>query len=223
MSQQNSELKSIELISFNLCPFVQRSVITLLQKGIDFKITYIDLTNKPDWFLAISPLGKVPVVRYGDDVLFESAIINEFLDEITPPSLMPTEPLAKAQDRAWIEYASQILMDQYRVFLASNQADLTQHRETLDLKLQRLETIISDDNFFHSSGFSLVDAALAPLFTRLDVVQQRFNHDLLAEHPKLSALSERLLALDSVKKSVINDFADVFVRYFSERNSSLMA
>lgn len=223
MSQQNSELKSIELISFNLCPFVQRSVITLRQKGIDFKITYIDLMNKPDWFLEISPLGKVPVVRYGDDVLFESAIINEFLDEITPPSLMPIEPLAKAQDRAWIEYASQILMDQYRVFLASSEDDLAQHRHTLDLKLQRLEATVSEDNFFHSSGFSLVDAALAPFFTRLDVIQQRFNHNLLAEHPKLSALSERLLALEAVKKSVVTDFADVFVNYFSERDSALMA
>ena len=62
-------METIELISFKICPFVQRSAITLLKKGVDFKITYVDLQNKPDWFLAISPLGKVPVVKYGEDVL----------------------------------------------------------------------------------------------------------------------------------------------------------
>lgn len=69
-------LPAIELISFKTCPFVQRSVITLKEKGIDFKTTYIDLAEKPAWFLAISPLGKVPVLKIGDEVLFESAVIN---------------------------------------------------------------------------------------------------------------------------------------------------
>ncbi len=82
-----SSQQPIELISFNLCPFVQRSVITLNKKGIDYKITYIDLADKPDWFLALSPLGKVPVLKHGDEVLFESAVINEYLDEITPQQI----------------------------------------------------------------------------------------------------------------------------------------
>jgi len=69
-----------ELISFELCPFVQRSVITLLQKGVDFKINYIDIHDPPEWFQQISPLGKVPVMRVDNTVLFESAVINEYLD-----------------------------------------------------------------------------------------------------------------------------------------------
>ena len=119
MTQDNTN-KPIELISFNLCPFVQRSVITLLKKGVDFKITYIDLADKPDWFLKISPLGKVPVLRYGDEVLFESAVINEFLDEITPGSLLPSLPLEKAKQRAWVEFSSGALVDQYLMSVAKN-------------------------------------------------------------------------------------------------------
>ncbi|NOX75910.1 MAG: glutathione S-transferase family protein [Gammaproteobacteria bacterium] len=88
-----------ELISFNICPYVERSVITLAEKGVDFDITYIDVYDPPVWFRDISPLGKVPVLRYGDAVIFESAIINEFLDEITPPPLHPTDPLTRAQHR----------------------------------------------------------------------------------------------------------------------------
>ena len=121
-------LQPIELISFNLCPFVQRSVITLLKKDIDFKITYIDLANPPEWFLEISPLAKVPVVRYGDDVLFESAVINEFLDEITPDSIMPIAALDKAKDRACIEFSSQLIVDQYLMSVADNSADFEKHR-----------------------------------------------------------------------------------------------
>ena len=69
------------LISFDICPFVQRSVITLEEKGVEYEIKYIELENKPDWFLAISPFGKVPVLQANDTVIFESAVINEYLDE----------------------------------------------------------------------------------------------------------------------------------------------
>jgi glutathione S-transferase len=170
-------LQPIELISFNLCPFVQRSVITLLKKDIDFKITYIDLANPPEWFLEISPLAKVPVVRYGDDVLFESAVINEFLDEITPDSIMPIAALDKAKDRAWIEFSSQLIVDQYLMSVADNSADFDKHRESLITKLQRLEDIIKDNGFFNGGSFSLVDAALAPVLTRLEIFARLFNID----------------------------------------------
>ena len=213
----------IELISFNLCPFVQRSVITLEQKGIDYEITYIDLMNKPDWFMEISPLGKVPVVRYGDDVLFESAIINEFLDEVTPNSLMPNSPLAKAKDRAWIEYSSQILMDQYQLTIASTLEDLTRHTESLSAKLERLEIQVSDGEFFNKGGMSLVDTAIAPLFTRFEIITRQFEHNFLKKFPKLSALGDRLLALDAVKKSVLPNFEDIYIDYLKERKSALTA
>lgn len=213
----------IELISFNLCPFVQRSVITLLQKNIDFTITYIDLADKPDWFLAISPLGKVPVVRYNDEVLFESAIINEFLDEVTPQSLMPSDPLAKAKDRAWIEYSSQVLMDQYRLSIATNKEDLQERTTVLDAKLARLETVVANEGYFNSGDLSLVDTALAPLFTRFDAIEQLFNQHYLSSYPKLSALSKRLLALDSVKQSVIADFTSVYHEYSRQQGSALAA
>ena len=215
--------QTIELISFNLCPFVQRSVITLLKKGIDFKITYIDLANKPDWFLKISPLGKVPVLRYGEEVLFESAVINEFLDEITPNSLMPSQPLDKAKDRSWIEYSSQVIMSQYMMSVASNEQDYQQHTEALFDKLQKLEHVVDDTNYFSGESFTLTDSALAPLFTRFQIIADRFNKNLLSDFPKLSQLAKRYLSLDYVKKSVIDDFADVYVDYLKDRNSLLAA
>jgi len=91
----------LELISFNVCPFIQRSVITLNHKNCDYDITFIDLSYPPDWFHEISPLGKVPVLKVDDkEVLFESAVINECIDDITPGTLKPSDSLTLAKNHA---------------------------------------------------------------------------------------------------------------------------
>src|SRR5262249_17513816 len=113
------------LISFALCPFVHRATTMLREKGVEFDIEYIDLRNKPEWFLALSPLGKVPgLVVEGGTALFESAAINEFLDETEPPRLLPTDPVERARHRAWIEIANDLFSTQYKlVHTASTKED----------------------------------------------------------------------------------------------------
>ena len=97
----------LHLISFETCPFVQRSVITLLYKDAPFRITHIDLADPPEWFLEISPFGKVPVLVVDEKtVIFESAVINELANDVTPGNLMPEDPLRRALNRSWIEFAS---------------------------------------------------------------------------------------------------------------------
>ncbi len=76
--------EKLKLISHKLCPYVQRAVISLTEKGVPFQRIDIDLDNKPEWFLKISPLGKVPVLQVGDKVVFESAVILEYLEETQP-------------------------------------------------------------------------------------------------------------------------------------------
>jgi glutathione S-transferase len=102
-------LPKLKLISHILCPYVQRSLITVIEKQIPCDREYIDLANKPDWFLKISPLGKVPLLLVDGEVLFESAVICEYLDEITPDSLHPLDPLTKAKHLSWIEFGSNLL------------------------------------------------------------------------------------------------------------------
>src|ERR1700716_4669276 len=93
----------LKLISHKLCPYVQRAVIALTEKGVAFERIDIDLANKPDWFLKISPLGKTPVLQVSDTAIFESAVILEYLEETQPKPLHPGEPLKGAEHRAWIE------------------------------------------------------------------------------------------------------------------------
>ncbi len=209
MNQQN-----IELISFKLCPYVNRSVITLLEKKIDFKITHIDLFDPPEWFYDVSPRKKVPVLKYNNEILFESAAINEFLDEITPGQLMPKDPLKKAQHRAWVEYGSDIIMAQYRMIKDEAQQGFIKNKEQLETYLQYLEKNKQDSHYFDSSEFALIDSAYAPIFIRIDVVKKLSGLDLLDKLPKLSRWSEALLQKKSIADSIIPDFSEVFYDFF---------
>ena len=93
------------LVSFKTCPWVQRAAIVLREKKIDFEFRHIEPDNRPDWFLAISPHKKVPVLRIDDKIsLFESNAIAEFLDETVAPRLQPEDPIARAVNRAWTDY-----------------------------------------------------------------------------------------------------------------------
>lgn len=213
-------MQQLKLISFKLCPFVQRSVITLLEKGHDFQISYINLDAPPPWFKDISPLGKVPVLQVGEEVLFESAVINEYIDEITPPSLHPQNPLIKAKNRAWIEFGSELLMTQFRFVMSQDKNSYETNLKELQEKLQRLEDVLSGGNFFNGEQFSLVDTAYAPLFMRLELLKEWANFDFSL--PKIQRWSAALLAKDSVKNSVVNEFADLFQMRLKNANSYLL-
>jgi glutathione S-transferase len=113
---------TLKLISHKLCPYVQRAVIALTEKGVGFERIDIDLANKPDWFLTISPLGKTPVLQVGDKAIFESAVILEYLEETQPKPLHPADALMRAEHRAWIEFGSAVLNDIAGFYAAPDEA-----------------------------------------------------------------------------------------------------
>lgn len=198
------------LVSFKLCPFVQRSVIVMLEKGAPFDIAYIDLKQPPEWFKTISPLGKVPLLRVDDTVLFESAVIMEYLDEVNPPSLHPADPLRRAHNRAWIEFASVLFGCQYVLTMCA--ADAGAYDAALkDLrdKLALLEQQVAGP-YFNGERFALVDAAFAPLFMRIELLEKWAAPGVLEGLPKLAAWSRLLGMLPSVKNSVVPEFAELY-------------
>lgn len=215
-------MANYKLISFNLCPFVQRSVITLEEKGVPYDIEYVDLANKPDWFVAISPFGKVPVLKVGETVLFESAVINEFIDETTPaPALHPTDPLRRAHNRAWIEFGSALLVDGYKMQAAGDEAAARQHAAAVRSKLERLETELHETGpFFNGADFALVDTAMAPALQRLQwSVEIEPSLALFEGLPKVSRWLAALLARGSVRRSTVPEIKDIFVEYLRGRRS----
>jgi len=210
---------SLHLISFKTCPFVQRAVITLRHKNIDFDITYIDLADPPDWFLEISPLGKVPVLKVDDDILFESAVINEYLDDITDGALQPKDPLARAKNRAWIEFASNMLGNLYMMKMSKDEEQFQKYREQLVSQFHRVENNLGDGPWFNGEEFSLADTAFAPLFRQNSVANGKLSVIDPASMPKVDAWSKRLSALPAVQGSVVDEFESLYIAAM-EKNES---
>ena len=207
---------SLKLISFELCPFVQRSVVTLLEKGMAFEIKYLsldELRNPPEWFRQISPLGKVPVLRVDDTTLFESSVIMEYIDEISPPSLHPTDPLQRAMNRAWIAFGGDLLMSQYRYATAADETVFLKAKQEIEDSLTKLEAVHSDKTFFNGEHFSLIDAAYASFFMRLDILESRHCSNFYADRPRVAAWAAALRQRQTVKDSVIPDLASKYLAY----------
>jgi glutathione S-transferase len=208
------------LISHHLCPYVQRAVIALEEKRVEYERTSIDLADKPDWFLAISPTGKVPVLTIDGEVLFESSVIAEFIDEVTPGSLLPADPLQKAKQRAWIEFGSAILTDIAGFYGAPDAQAFEAKRSAIAGKFARLEGEVKGP-FFAGEAFGLVDAAFGPVFRYLDTFDRIGDFGLLAGLPKVSAWRRALAERPSVKAAVAPDYGSRLAAFLAARGSYL--
>ena len=217
--------KSLRLISHKLCPYVQRAVIVATEKDIPFHRVDIDLTNKPDWFLAISPTGKVPLLEVTEHdgsvrVIFESAVIAEYLDEIAGQRLLPVTPLERARELAWVEYGAQALADIYRLYTAPDEPRFETERKQVEAKLERLENELSGP-WFSGDKFGLVDAAFGPVFRYLDVFDWTLGRPLVERPAKVRAWSEALAARPSVRAAVDADYAERLIDFVVSNNSYL--
>jgi glutathione S-transferase len=211
----------LELISHHLCPYVQRAVITLLEKDISYERTYIDLANKPDWFAAISPLGKVPLLKVEEEILFESAVICEYLDEITPGSLHPSDPLQKAKHRSWIEFGSGILNNIAGFYNAPDRSSFIQKCDELASKFYWVEQSLGNNGYFAGDKFSLVDAVYGPIFRYFDVLDRIDNFGVFTNTPNVNKWREILQIRPSIQQAVTEDYEQRLVIFFKQRNSYL--
>ncbi|RLA10160.1 MAG: glutathione S-transferase family protein [Gammaproteobacteria bacterium] len=203
---------ALTLVSFKLCPFVQRSIIVLREKQIDFDIRYIDLRKKPQWFLDISPTGKVPLLMVDEEVLFESMAINEYLDEAFAPTLHPVEPLLRARNRAWVEIANQLSASQFGFTMAKDKYSYQQNLEKAARLLEQLEQQLNSGAgpYFNGIEFALIDAAFAPFFTRQGMLEAWFGIGLLNQHPKVRTYGINLQERRSVINSIVADYVEIY-------------
>lgn len=208
------------LISHRLCPYVQRSVIVLQEKNIAFRRTDIDLSNPPAWFLQLSPLGRVPLLQVDDDrVLFESAVICEFLDEVTPGSLHPPEPLEKARHRAWIEFGSSILDNIGALYNAPHAESFADRRMELLKQFQRLENELCGEGYFSADGFRLIDAVYGPVFRYFDVIDSMVDLGLFDQLPKVRAWRRLLQQRPSIGNAVVREYPELLLDFLRQRDS----
>ena len=174
-------MTKLKLISHKLCPYVQRAVIALTEKGVPFERIDNDLANKSDWFLAISPLGKTPVLQVGDRAIFESAVILEYLEETQQRPLHPADPLTRAEHRAWIEFGSAVLSDIAGFYAAGDEAAFKAKTIQLNERFARLEARVTAAPWFDGEHFALVDAVFGPVFRYFDVFDEIADFAILAD------------------------------------------
>lgn len=208
----------LELISFKICPFVQRAVIMLLYTKRPYRITYIDISSPPEWFREISPFGKVPVLRVNNEhVIFESAVIDEYLNEVHCKGLLPDDPLQRAIDRSWIDFGSNLLLD-FSGLIHANTADKYQQQlELVKKEINWLEKKLGAGPYFNGEKCSLVDIAYAPLFMRTNILNLNDQLFPAGQYPKVSAWCERLLAIEVLSSSVVSDFNEVLINHIKSK------
>jgi glutathione S-transferase len=219
---------ALTLVSHDLCPYVQRAAIALAEKGVPFRRIYVDLADKPAWFVALSPLGKVPLLHVaGSDgdaaVIFESAVILEYLEDTQAMPLHPADPLDRARHRAWIEFGSAILAAIGRFYSAPSDDEMTEAAERLAGLFRRLEDEFGRGPCFAGEDFSLVDAVYAPIFRYFDTFDRVGDFGILADKPKLAAWRLRLADRPSVRDAVKADYPDLLWAFIARRNSALSA
>ena len=209
------------LVSFKTCPWVQRSAIVLREKKIDFEFRHIDPDNRPDWFLAISPHKKVPVLRIDDRAsLFESNAIAEYLDETIAPRLHPEDPIERAMNRAWTDYVPSFAEAVTATAYADSEADYHKAAARIPGPFERLEGALEKQGgpFFNGAQYSLVDAAYAPFLQRYVFLDRIKPIGVIEKFPRLKAWADALMKRPSTHSFPEAEFETLYRANVRRRN-----
>jgi glutathione S-transferase len=203
------------LCSFKTCPWVQRAAIVLRAKDVPYDITYIDRDNRPDWFRAMSPHAKVPVLIIdGQDALFESNAIAEYLEETAAPRLHPEGPIARARNRAWTDFVSSFASPISNTAYADTEAEFVARAEGIAGPFGKLDEALAKRGnagpYFNGPKLSLVDAAYAPFLQRYTFLDALRPLGILARFPRLAAWRDALLEAPAVKASTVANIEAVW-------------
>lgn len=213
-----SYMNNYKLISHHLCPYVQRAAIVLHENNIEYHRADIDLGNKPNWFLKMSPLGRVPVLEVGASVVFESQIIAEYLNEITNGTLHPIDSLQKARHRSWIEFGSETLNAIGAFYNAKNAISFEQKKLTLAAKFKRIDLEIKGP-YFDGNKFHLIDGVWGTVFRYLDVFDKIDDFGIVDGLEKTIAWRELVANRPSIIAAAPTDYNDRLMIFLENKQS----
>ena len=210
------------LVSFKTCPWVQRAAIVLREKKTDFEFRHIEPDNRPDWFLAMSPHKKVPVLRIDDSIsLFESNAIAEYLDETIMPRLHPDDPVARAVNRAWTDYIPTFAQSVTGCAYAETEADFNKATANIPPAFERIEKALEKQGsgpFFNGAKYSLVDAGYAAFLQRYGFLDRIRPLGHIEKFPRLKAWADALMKRPSTHSIPAADFDTMYRDNVKRRN-----
>lgn len=212
----------MKVVSFKVCPFVQRVTALLELKKAAYDIEYIDLSDKPQWFLDVSPHGQVPILILDDGrVLFESEAIVEYIDEAIGSPVSSADLVQKAQDRAWSSLASKNYLVQCSAQRSPDKNTLVERCAELSKVFAKIEKRLGDGPFFSGDSVGMADIAWIAILHRASIIERYSGFDFIDGFPKIKRWQEALLATDLAKNSVAEDFEERFTAFYLSEASYL--
>jgi len=220
----NPPAASLRLYSAQVCPFAQRTRLVLFAKGPDYELIEIDLDDPPPEFQAISPYGKVPLLEHGEERLWESAVINEYIEECFPESpLMPDAPGQRATTRIWIDYANNYFVPLFYKLLLK-QAVEEQHaiavRLTESLRFLESQALVQAAPYWMGGEPNLVDFSFYPFFERFPVLEHFCGFTVPEDCRRLANWLDAMVGLPAVRQYA-NSPAFYLERYQRHANATV--
>jgi glutathione S-transferase len=218
----------MELFTARTCPYAHRTRLALLEKGLDCEHVEIDFKNKPARFLAVSPYGKVPALSHDGNTIYESLIINEYLDEVFPePRLMPAGPIGRAKARIWAHYC-----DNYYVTDTSSLVRTRDPGETRRLvgvvqdRMRFMETeglakLSGGGPYWFGAQVSLLDLAWYPFFERLPALTHWRGLTIPEDCSRLKAWRDAMAGREAVRR-IAHD-GDFYIKHYTARAGEVIA
>ncbi len=205
----------MKIVSFKICPFVQRVTALLEAKGVEYDLEFISLSDKPQWFLDISPNAQVPLLITDEgEALFESDAIVEYIEEVYPPLHPNLTPVEKARERAWSYLATKHYLPQCGAQRSADQDILTERSQKLDKAFDTIEAQLGDTKFFAGDDIGMVDVAWLVLLHRACIIEQKSGYDFLGDRSKLKAWQNNIMRSGLPAKSVAPEFVVDFSDFY---------
>jgi len=212
----------LKIVSFKICPFVQRITALLEAKEVPYDIEYISLSDKPLWFLKLAPNGQVPLlITESDEAIFESDAIAEYIDDISTPLEAELTPVQHAKNRAWSYQASKHYLVQCSAQRSGTEVTLLERTAGLTKAFTKAEAAMSDGPYFNGTTLGNVDMAWLPLLHRAALIEKHTCYDFIRGLPKVKAWQSALLNTGLAEKSVSEDFELRFTDFYLSESTYL--
>ena len=216
--------EKLKLVTSKFSPYGHRVEMALLEKGLNYEKQDIDLSNKPEWFIKESPLGKAPILYVGNNILFESIVICEYLDELFPQNpLHSKDPIIKANHRSWMEYSSGMLASIFGMIFATDQESFDIKKAETMAKLAIFDKNIKFNPYFDGDKFLMIDICMASVFRPLYFIDNKFTLEIFDLYKSTATYVESLVTRGSLQKSIPDNYDEIFRSFLERKNSHLLS
>lgn len=207
------------LYASDYCPFCHSTRLVLAAKGVEYRLELLDLGKKGNFRRLLSPYGWVPVYVDGERSIYESLVINEYLDEVhTTPRLMPDDPADKAKVRFWCDFVMKRIVTSYFALMnCENDSEWPAHSQTLNHWLGFANDRAFENTWFGSTELSLADFAMYPWFERFISVERYRQHKFEDHHTKINTWLELMQSTTVVQACAkpAENYVMFFDRYYT--------